>query len=82
MRLVGSFLTSPGFCDERIHVFEARDLVDTPQRLEPGEHIEVVEIGIPELEAQVRSGEFDDGKSIAAFTLWRMGLAGKEGIPT
>ncbi|MCH2160955.1 MAG: NUDIX hydrolase [Phycisphaerales bacterium] len=69
---VGSFLTSPGFCDERMHVYEARNLSETPRRLEPGERIEVVEMGIDDLEARIREGDFDDGKSMAAYTLWKM----------
>ena len=80
LTLVGDFLTSPGFCDERIHVFLARDLRDTGRQLEPGERIEVVRLTIDELEVKMRSGEFEDGKSIAALTLWQRGSDDGKGV--
>ena len=67
---------SPGFADARMHVFEARGLVPVPQRLEVGEQIEVVLRSEAELEAMVRSGTMVDGKTIGAFTLWKLGAGG------
>ena len=74
--LFGTFFTSPGFADERMHVFEARGLLPVPQRLEVGEQIEVVLRSEAELEAMVRSGTMVDGKTIGAFTLWKLGAGG------
>ena len=73
IRHVGTFFTSPGFADERMHVFEARGLVPVPQRLEAGEQIEVVLRTEAELEAMVRDGTMVDGKTLGAFTLWKLG---------
>ena len=36
---IGTYLTSPGFCDERMHAYLATDLQPVPRRLEAGEEI-------------------------------------------
>lgn len=41
-RELATFLTAPGFCSERIHLFEARELEAAPQSLDPDEDLEVV----------------------------------------
>ena len=41
-RDLATFLTAPGFCSERIHLFEARELERVPQSLDPDEDLEVV----------------------------------------
>jgi ADP-ribose pyrophosphatase len=41
-RDLASFLTAPGFCSERIHLFEARELALVPRRPDPDEDLEVV----------------------------------------
>ena len=69
---VGQFLTSPGFADERMHVFEARGLRPVPRRLEVGEQIEVVVRTVGELEAMIADGRVQDGKTIGAFAIWRL----------
>ena len=71
VRPIGTFLTSPGFADERMHVFAARGLREVPRRLQPGERIEVL-IETPEtVQAWIADGRMRDGKSIAAFALWK-----------
>lgn len=72
IRKVGTFLTSPGFADERMHVFEARGLRPVPRRLEVGEQIEVVVRTVGELEAMIADGRVQDGKTIGAFAIWRL----------
>ena len=72
---VGRFLTSPGMSDELMHVFEARDLSPTPQQLEPGEDIEVLVMSVEDIESMIRDGSLDDGKTIAALSLWKLWAA-------
>ncbi|HMN95431.1 MAG TPA: NUDIX hydrolase [Phycisphaerales bacterium] len=67
---MGSFYTSPGFADERMHLFAASGLTPVPQRLERGEQIEVVRHTFDELLAMIDSGELRDGKTIAGLMLW------------
>ena len=67
---LGAFYTSPGFTDELMHVFLATALRAVPQRLEPGEELEVVEITQPELAHMIARGEILDGKTLGAYLLW------------
>jgi len=58
-----SFYSSPGFCDEVIHLFIARDLVPCARRPETGEHITPVARTLDECLEMIASGEIMDGKS-------------------
>ena len=75
VRPLGEFLTSPGFADERMHVFAAEGLQPVPRRLQPGERIEVIVETPAEIERWIASGRLRDGKSIAAFALWKAACA-------
>ena len=61
--------TTPGFTDERIHIFAARDLVVNPQetRREPDEFMEVKPVSIRAAVQMIRDGEIVDGKTIVAL---------------
>lgn len=67
---VGEFYTSPGFADELMRVFVARDLTPVPRRLERGERIEVEAVPLDRVLAMIDSGEIRDGKTIAGIFLW------------
>lgn len=69
---VGEFFTSPGFADEIMHVFVATGLRPVPQRLEPGEVLEVVEMPEESLVSAIARGEILDGKTLGAYLLWSM----------
>jgi ADP-ribose pyrophosphatase len=71
VRPIGTFLTSPGFADEWMHVFEARGLTPVPRDLQPGERIEVLLETPDTVAAWIREGRIQDGKTIAAFHLWQ-----------
>ena len=43
-RALAVFLTAPGFCSERIHLFEARGLEPVPRQPDPDEDLEVVHL--------------------------------------
>lgn len=76
---LGTFYTSPGFADERMHVFEARGLTPVPRRLEVGERIEVVLRSVDEVSAMIRQGRIVDGKTIGAFAQWMLARQGQLG---
>ena len=59
--------TTPGFTDERIHLYAAFDLEPVPQRLEEHEVIEVVPTPLERALEMVWSGELSDGKSALAL---------------
>ena len=73
---LGSFYASPGFCDEVMHAFVARDLTAGRQALDPTEEIEVVAMRMGEIDAAIRSGELVDGKTLATLQLWSLRAPG------
>ena len=63
----GSILTTPGFTDERIHLFCAHDLVPGDHAREPSELIELIELDLTDSLAMIAEGEIVDAKSIVAL---------------
>jgi ADP-ribose pyrophosphatase len=76
LRFLGGFFTSPGFSDERMHVFLAEGLIEVARRLEPGEEIESLRVSSREVDEMIRDGRIEDAKTIAAWTLWRLAERG------
>ena len=64
---LGSIYTTPGFCDEIIHLFLARDLSEVPRELEVDEVIEVHRMTLPEALAMIPTEEIRDTKTIGAL---------------
>lgn len=64
---LASIWTTPGFTNERIHLFAAFDLEEVPHRREPDEIIEVVPTPLDRALAMALSGEIDDAKSALAL---------------
>ena len=70
LRRLGTMLTTPGFCDERIHLFLARGLTDGAHAREFDEAIaEIARVPLAEALARVRNGEIVDGKTIVGLHL-------------
>ena len=63
----GAILTTPGFTDERIHLFAAFDLEIVPARREEHEVIELVPLALDAALELVWSGELSDAKSALAL---------------
>ncbi len=59
--------TTPGFTDERIHLYAAFDLESVPTRRDPDEVIEVVRVPLAQALDWVWSGELSDAKSALAL---------------
>ncbi|MFQ5699758.1 MAG: NUDIX hydrolase [Myxococcota bacterium] len=64
---VGSLLTTPGFSDERIHLFFAWELEAGASAHEAAEVISVHEVDVDEALARIDRGEIVDGKTLAAL---------------
>ena len=64
---LGEIVTTPGFTDERIHLFSAHDLVPAEKRHEVGEVIEIHEVPLAEALTMAERGDLIDAKSIAAL---------------
>jgi len=64
---MGWIYTTPGFTDEKIWLFLARDLRPARQQLEADEILEVVRMPFGEAVAQARDGRIHDGKSVCSL---------------
>jgi ADP-ribose pyrophosphatase len=63
------FWTTPGFCDEVMHLFRATGLEAVPARPEADEKIESATFTLDEAMAMVRAGEIREGKTLVALLL-------------
>lgn len=68
---LGSFLPSPGFSDERIHLFLAERVIESqpPARADEGEPISSAWMDFPEALAAVRTGIIQDSKTMIGLML-------------
>lgn len=66
---MGVYVTSPGFCDEAIHLFLARENGQGETNLDDGEIIEIVRMPLSEAVDLVMNGEIADGKSISGILM-------------
>jgi ADP-ribose pyrophosphatase len=72
---VAAFFTSPGFTDEKIHLFVATDLEQGEARLEETEDLELVRVPLQRVQSLVE--EVEDAKTLAGLLLLlRLRLAG------
>ena len=62
---LGHIYASPGFCDEALHMYLARDLTRARQHLDEDEFLDVVTMPFDTLVEQVMSGEITDAKTVA-----------------
>ncbi len=67
-RLAG-FYSTPGFCEEILHVFLATDLTPTSQQLDHDELVEVHLLALDEALKMIDRGEIVDSKTIIALLL-------------
>lgn len=71
LRYLAGLLTTPGFTDERIHLFAGTRLAAGDARREGDEVIEVVDLPLSEAVEGVRSGRIVDAKTAAALLFAR-----------
>jgi ADP-ribose pyrophosphatase len=64
---LGTIYSSPGFCDERQHLFMASGLVPEQAAGDDDEILEVKGLTVPEVERAIASGTLVDATSIAAY---------------
>jgi ADP-ribose pyrophosphatase len=68
---ISTFWTTPGFCDEVMHLFRATGLESIPPRPEADERIEPGTFTLDEAMAMVARGEIREGKTLVALLLER-----------
>lgn len=66
---LGNTLTTPGFCDEVIHLFRATELVDCPTRHETHEVIEIHWLEFSQVMKQIKEGVIRDAKTVIGLML-------------
>ena len=64
-----TFYTTPGFCDERMHLFRASGLRKVEARPEEDERIEGAVFTLDEARAMIARGEVREGKTLVALLL-------------
>ena len=69
MEHISTFYTTPGFTDEVMHLFLARDLVWDPLTPDDDEFIEVERIPWDEAVQRAQQNEFNDAKTILGILL-------------
>ncbi len=69
LRKVAFFFTTPGFCDEAMHVFRATGLEPAVAKGDEDERIEVRAFPLAELEAMIGRGEIREGKTLVGILL-------------
>jgi ADP-ribose pyrophosphatase len=76
MEKLAEFFTTPGFCEEKLWVFLARDLTGTAQNLEGDELLEIVRVTFTRAFEMIADGEIEDAKTIIGLMLaaTRMGI--------
>jgi len=66
-RELKSFYTSPGFANERVWLFLATELYDTPERRQTDERIQIVEFPLDDLDTAI--GRCEDAKSLIGLMM-------------
>jgi ADP-ribose pyrophosphatase len=69
MRPLAVFHTAPGFCDERLHLYVARDLVPGDQNLDPGEELVPWLAEPAQIRRLMRDGAIEDAKTLVGLLM-------------
>ena len=66
-----SIRTTVAFCNERIDIFVAKDLIKTKQKLDEDEFIEFIPYTVDELENMILQGTIQDSKTVSAIMTYK-----------
>lgn len=70
---LGKIFTTPGFCDEVLHIYLVQNLVEGDHAREEGEEgMEILELSLDEIEDKIRNGEIVDAKTICGISMYRL----------
>lgn len=80
VQLLHAFYSTPGFCDEKIHLFWAQD-VEANSRLQPddGELLELVLLDAGQVREALAQQRIQDGKTLVALYWWLANGADRSG---
>ena len=68
---LASYYPSPGFVEEKMHIYLATDLKAGTATPMEDERIEVQWMKAKELDEQIREGKVQDGKTLIGFLIWK-----------
>ncbi len=72
---LGKIYTTPGFCDEVLHIYLAQELIPGNHAHEEGEEgMQVVELTLDEIRKKISNGEIVDAKTICGVALYNLNL--------
>lgn len=69
MTPIGVFYSSPGFCDEKLHLYLATELVEVGQHLDEDEFLNVEKKNLDDAVKELTSDTESDGKTAIALLL-------------
>jgi ADP-ribose diphosphatase len=74
LELLASYFTSPGFTDEKVHVFEGRELrkVEEPPGSDGGEPLSIEWLDRQDVLSAIYDGRIVDGKTIIGIALLKL----------
>lgn len=67
LHVLGEIWTTPGFCNEKIYLYLAKNLEQSEQSLEHGEVIEIHRKTISEISSMIQRNEIPDSKTLIAL---------------
>jgi len=62
---LGMIVPTPGFCDEKLHLFVATQLSETSTNFDDGEQIESHWLNILDIDAKISAGIINDAKTLS-----------------
>ena len=74
LQLLYVMYPTPGYTNERIYIYLAKDGERVPAHLDDGEFLQVEWIKIDKVKAMLRSGEIRDGKTLIALQAYFLGI--------
>ena len=69
LRPLGGIYSSPGFCDEILYIYLARDLVESKLPADEDEDITLERVPMSDVGRLIRLGEIQDAKSVAGLLM-------------
>ncbi len=74
---LGHFIPTPGYCDERIYIYLARELMPGTLHPDEDEFVQVEKYPLEELLSMVEKGELTDGKTAIALMKYMLFIKNK-----
>ncbi len=75
---LGTLLSSPGFCNETLHLYLGKYLHFGQPHPDPNEFLEIVHLSFEEAEDMILSGELCDSKTVAGILKAKLWLEKRE----